>query len=216
MTMGKYVNLAGREFGSLIVVRRAPKEKGSRKTLWLCRCACGQEVVRDGYKLVAGISKTCGQESHKISSPRPPSLTAEHKLTYVSWRKMRERCYNLNSHKYPNYGARGIEVCSAWRDDFVQFFADMGPRPSKDHSIDRIDANGHYEPGNCRWATRQEQAENKTCTVFVETPEGRVKLIDYAKRFPIPANIIYARLIIGWDLERAVSTPVRKTKRSKQ
>lgn len=80
---------------------------------------------------------------------------------YKAWRGMRTRCYNPNDAHYKNYGGRGIEVCEKWRIDFTTFYADMGPRPSEIHSLDRIDVNGNYEPSNCRWATRSEQQKNK-------------------------------------------------------
>lgn len=80
---------------------------------------------------------------------------------YRPWWRMKGRCYDKNNNRYPLYGARGIRVCDRWRKDFWQFLSDVGPRPSLAHSLDRIDTNGHYEPGNVRWATREEQQRNK-------------------------------------------------------
>jgi hypothetical protein len=80
---------------------------------------------------------------------------------YRTWTGMKERCYNPSADSYKNYGGRGITVCDRWRDDFPAFYADMGPRPSENHSLDRRDTDGNYEPENCRWATRSEQQKNK-------------------------------------------------------
>lgn len=91
-------------------------------------------------------------------------FTASHGMTktpeYRAWASMRQRCANPKSARYDNYGGRGISVCDRWQ-SFEAFFADMGPRPTSEHSIDRIDNDGNYEPGNCHWATRSEQQQNK-------------------------------------------------------
>ena len=80
---------------------------------------------------------------------------------YTIWAGMKDRCYRPRNHKYPRYGGRGISVCDRWRDSFEAFLADMGRRPSRGHSIDRINNDGNYEPGNCRWATAIEQVHNR-------------------------------------------------------
>lgn len=123
---------------------------------------------------------------------------------YGVWRQMRNRCSNPNNTSYPWYGGRGVSVCQEWA-SFERFMADMGPRPSADHSIDRIDSNGNYEPSNCRWATRAEQQHNRHDNVWLEL-NGRRQLIgDWAAELGVTRQAISKRLRKGWPLERALS-----------
>jgi hypothetical protein len=117
------------------------------------------------------------------------------------------RCENTTTDAYPWYGGRGIKVCDRWR-TFENFLADLGERPSKDHTLERGDVNGNYEPGNVRWATRLEQGANKrnnrNLTAFGET----LHMQEWCRRFGILQGTLWDRLDRGWDVERALSTPV--------
>ena len=126
---------------------------------------------------------------------------------YKTWQGMRRRCFSPSAPFYSRYGGRGITVCARWRDSFANFYADMGPRPSPKHSIERIDNNGNYEPGNCRWATMLEQAQNNThtrlFTIGDETKTLRQWVGDAAGRF----HLVHDRLKRGWTLEEALALP---------
>lgn len=120
---------------------------------------------------------------------------------------MIQRCRDPICNGYERYGGRGIMVCPRWASSFADFVADMGYRPSTGHSIDRIDVNGHYEPGNCRWATRSEQSRNRRNTRIVEAFGITSPLVDFVRMAWVPADTIYGRLTRGWSIERALSTP---------
>jgi hypothetical protein len=135
--------------------------------------------------------------------PRGISKTPEYRI----WIGIRARCLNPNRNGYPDYGGRGITVCEEW-DDFAQFLADMGPRPSPRHSVDRIDNNGNYCPENCRWATQSEQLANQNRSTRIEY-NGKVQTgTEWAREFGIKERTLFGRLQRGWDIHRALTTPV--------
>lgn len=154
-------NLVGQRFKRLLVVKLA----SSRPILWLCRCDCGNERLVPTRNLRNSNTKSCGCLQRDVVRQYATihGATADRKRTseYRSWRHMIERCYNPNIREWKYWGGAGVQVCPQWRHNFQQFLHDMGPRPVG-HSIDRYpDKNGHYEPGNCRWATPTEQTRNR-------------------------------------------------------
>ncbi len=165
--MGKKLILTGMKFGKLLVI----KEAGSvnNKIRWECICDCGKTHIANGSLLKTGKINTCGC-SHIESARRNGKLadgTANivHGLSkipeYFVWKTMKQRCSNKNSQEYFRYGAKGVAVCERWANSFENFIKDMGRRPSDNHSIDRINPFGNYEPSNCRWATAYEQTHNR-------------------------------------------------------
>jgi hypothetical protein len=171
--MKKFQDLTGRTFGRLTVTGEWERRKGS--TYWKARCSCEAKTEKwvRAATLVNGATRSCGcLRVEKLlkrivthGQSRGGHRTGEH----CSWHSMKSRCYNPDNKDYHNYGARGVLVCDRWLHSFENFFADMGRKPSPEHSLDRYpDKNGNYEPTNCRWATDIEQARNRRNTVLVQ------------------------------------------------
>ncbi len=127
---------------------------------------------------------------------------------YAAWQMMNARCRNPNNPRYAAYGGRGIAICERWS-SFQNFWADMGPRPSPRHQLDRINNDKGYGPDNCRWATAAENMANRRVTRLIQTPEGAVPLSFLARGCDVPANTLNARIKAGWPLARAMSEPAR-------
>jgi hypothetical protein len=121
---------------------------------------------------------------------------------------MMSRCYNPNSTGYKYYGGRGIEVCDKWKESFINFYSDMGPRP-EGHSLDRIDVNGDYTPTNCRWATYEQQASNKSDNVLLEWEDSKKTVSEWARILGILPNTIQYRLYRGWSVAEALGKEAR-------
>ena len=177
---------------------------------WVCKCDCGNITTTRLYKLITGHTKSCGcmnkeivsklkRKYHKISKEIPE---------YNSWCSMKNRCYNKNDTNYLSYGGRGIKICKRWVNSFRDFYKDMGAKPSKKHSIDRVNNNGDYKPSNCRWAKPLEQAMNKrnnlllTCKAGTKTQSEWCRIlkinhssIQYWRKKGKDMNFIYERFI---------------------
>lgn len=199
-------DLTGKRFGRLTVLEfSACRANGAH---WLCRCECGNETVVGSVHLGNGHSQSCGcfgrEQRLVANTTHGMSNTPE----FRSWAHTLSRCYNTRVAKYPRYGGRGIQVCDRWRISFEAFFADMGPKPSPRHSIERIDNDGNYEPGNCVWATAPEQSRNKSNTVRL-TFAGRTQCVAaWAEELGMRVTTLWGRLNRGWSVERTLTEPV--------
>jgi hypothetical protein len=200
-----FKDLTGQQFGKWTVLGR-DKSRPSRRVLWICLCECGTKSSVRADQLNTGRSrscKACGRErTHGMTN------TTE----YNSWDAMKKRCNNPNADNFHNYGGNGITVCDRWK-SFENFYADMGPKPSDSHSIERKNVLLGYFPENCKWATPEEQARNKRTTVLLTFQGETMCMKDWATKFGVGASCLRKRLLKGWSLERALTQPTRNCKR---
>lgn len=141
------------------------------------------------------------------------TLGREATAEYTAWIGMKGRCYNPNDGKFYRYGARGITVCDRWVNSFENFLEDMGTRPSPKHSLHRKENDENYDPQNCVWATPKEQARARRSNRIVEFRGESLILIEWSERLNMSWDVLWARLKLGWTVERAFTQPVRKSPR---
>lgn len=175
---------------------------------YLCKCECGKERAVLYSSLKSGRSKSCGCLNREVSKDKNTSHGGSYSDEYVAWQSMRQRVLNKNNRRHSAYSGRGIYICDRWN-DFSLFLNDMGRKPSKMHSVDRINNDDGYHPGNCRWAIPKEQMRNRSVTFYVDYHGEKIPLAELAEKYEIPANTLRARILKGWDLEEALTKPVR-------
>lgn len=198
-------DIAGKRNGKLVAIRYFGKS--GTTNVWLCRCDCGNERRLRVYEF--SHMKSCGCDVPRMRRRYPNAVRHSKTPTYSSWCSMYHRCINPRSKAYAQYGGRGIKVHELWHPDrydgFENFLKDMGPRPSLRHSIDRIDNDGNYEPGNCRWATATTQASNRKNNLNLTAFGTTMCISQWAKRVGFSTCCIRHRLKIGMSVEQALT-----------
>jgi hypothetical protein len=209
------MDLVGQPIGHWAVLSFAGRDKNCHE-LWLCRCECGTERIVRGDPLRSGKSQSCGCFPHEALGKTKTTHGYSGDPIYPTWQSMNQRCYNPKDKIYPYYGGRGITVCDRWRNSIEAFrddiLAEIGERP-EGCSLDRINNNGNYEPGNVRWATRKQQNRNKRSNVRHEWNGQRLTLSELEDITGIPYGTLWCRVKRGWSVEKALTTPVRKMRR---
>jgi hypothetical protein len=216
-------NLEGQRFGRL-VAQEASQRKG--RSAWWCLCDCGKRTLVQTSTLKAGRCKSCGcyrvdkGKQRGADSRKHGHCTDGNSPEYQAWSLAKQRCTNPKAPNWKRYGGRGISMCPRWLASFDTFLADMGSRPSPDHSIDRKDNDRGYECGacptcrekglaetNCRWATSVEQNNNHSRTIYVTRNGVRKPLMVWARELGMPHQILRSRITRGWDVEEAIAAP---------
>lgn len=199
-------NLAGELF-HFLVPQRIVRRDQSGKIVWECKCLCGNFTEARANDLCTSQKKSCGCHKRNSSRERMRTHGGSRLPEFRTWIGIRLRCHDPRQPGYPKYGGSGIKVCRRWRDSFRAFLDDMGPKPTPRHSIDRIDSQKGYVPGNCRWATRQEQSDNRRTTVWLTFSGERLTLREWSIRTGLNQKTIYDRLRRGWTIQDALSKP---------
>lgn len=193
--------LVGKSIGRWAVTGLAVRDG---YVLATCQCGAAREV--NASNLVSGQSKSCGCRRH---APTIRTHGQSKSPAYRAWKSMNRRCAATSGYHFERYAARGIGVCERWRDSFESFIADIGPMPSPGYSVDRIDNDRGYEPGNCRWATKSTQARNRSTSRRITCAGFTLSLSDWADAVGLPAQVIRQRVDRdGWPIERALLEPL--------
>jgi hypothetical protein len=213
--MGIKLQLKGKKFNRLTVISNAGSNK-HKKALWLCRCICGNELTVTGSHLVNGNTNSCG--CYQIDRIKEAETTHGHSKNkmqspeYHTWCNMRERCNNPDNVAYFNYGGRGIEVCKRWL-KFENFLKDMGLKPSKLHSIERVNNNENYCPSNCIWDVVENQSRNHRRNKWFEYNGQRMIQEDWAKKWGVNGTAIKHHLNTGKTFEQIYTFYTNKNKK---
>lgn len=166
---------------------------------WICICECGKEIFSRTSHLLKGLSKSCGCYANEMTAKRNykhgNAKRKERSGAYKTWIRMKRRCFDESHENYSYYGGRGITVCENWL-SFENFLIDMGPRP-EGMEIDRIDNNGSYEPGNCRWVNHTQQMRNMRRNTRIDTPLGIMAASEACEIFGLNRRYLYERIKIG-------------------
>ncbi|NTJ46849.1 hypothetical protein G6K93_07455 [Agrobacterium rhizogenes] len=211
----KFEDLTGQRFGIATVTGYLGKQ--GIKSLWEYRCDCG--FVGSTASANMKIKKSCGclHRASLSARQRTHGETVKNRRSteYVIWADMIDRCENPKCEHFKDYGARGIRICRRWKTSVANFIEDMGRRPSRNHSIDRINNNGNYEPGNCRWATWKQQQRNRTGLHLIRWDDETITLQEACDRVSLKDVTVHGRLRRGWSLQDALrKPPIRSGKNS--
>lgn len=200
----KLNDITGQTFGRLTVLYRIHK-CNKRHAYWLCVCKCGNLTEVRGSHLTGEKIKSCGCLLHDSHEPTYIKHNKTNTKLYSVWSNMKDRCYNDKNHNYDDYGGRGIDVYSEWRNDFMSFYNWAINNGYKEGlSIDRIDVNGNYEPNNCRWATTKQQLRNTRKNIYFTINGETHCLSEWCEILDLKYETIRQRVARGWNIENAL------------
>ena len=207
----KIIDLTGQRFGKLTVIARA--ESKNKRACWLCECDCGNTIITTGKLLRNGKTQSCGCKKSVTNGKSRKHGMSNAKL-YNNWLGIKDRCFNPKSSHFSDYGGRGITMFPAWIHDFQSFYDYMSQLEhygEEGYSIDRINNDGNYEPGNVRWADCKTQLRNTRSNVIVEYQGEKMTAAEAAEKSGIDAEILRDRIRHGDNTEERLFRPVKST-----
>lgn len=207
--MVKLINLIGKKFGRLTVIKRVENTKNN-KTQWLCKCDCGNYIKVQSYLLTHNYTKSCGCIAIEKLKKRSITHGLSKSKIYAVYCTIKARCNNPNNNVYQYYGAKGVKLCSEWLnfENFYNWAINNGYKEGL--SIDRINVNGDYEPSNCRWATKEEQSNNRSNNHLITYNNQIHTISEWSKITGLTKSAIQYRLSKKWDIEKIFTTPLRR------
>ena len=196
-------NIIGLKYGTLTVLTEIKERNKYGHILYEVVCECGKLKKVLGSSLRNVKSRSCNK-CHTLTGSHGMWKSREFKI----WTSMKSRCSNPKDPNYKNYGGRGIVVCDEWKTDFKQFYLDMGD--SDGLTIDRISVNGNYTKENCRWANMKTQSRNKRNNIYYKIEGVQKCVAEICEELNMARSTFHNRLLRGWDIEKIISTPIKK------
>jgi hypothetical protein len=196
----KVIDFIGKQSGRLTVVKRAENSKNG-KARWDCACECGNYVTVSSQGLQTGVSRSCGCLKRQLCATVSRTHGQKGTRTYARWTAMKRRVADERK----GYATRGITVCNRWKYSYVAFLRDMGECPSDAHTLERLDNNVGYQPPNCIWATRTQQARNRRTSRCVDFHGARITVAEFAERLGVKSSLIYSRLNAGFGVDEIIA-----------
>lgn len=215
--MGKVLeDITGKRFGRWIVLEKTDDVNGVCNSKWKCRCDCGNEKTIQGINLIRGKSRSCGCFKTDICANRFRTHGLSNTKAYQTWESMIARCENESCYSYANYHKRGITVCPEWKNSFEEFYKHVSQLEhfgEKGYTLDRVDNDKGYMPGNVRWADNYTQMNNTSKNIYIELFGETKTLAQWVREYDIKYYTVLYRMRRGWSAYDALTTPVKETKR---
>lgn len=202
----RFINLTGRTSGRYTVIKYAGKNSKNRE-YWWCQCSCYSLNIKKVRKdfIISETVFSCGCIVKELHHLNKTTHGMSYSNEYQIWADMKTRCLNSKNFRYKDYGGRGIKICDRWIESFENFYSDMGPRPSNEHSIDRRYNDGDYCPENCYWATKSEQYKNRRTNRFLTFKDETLTVTEWAFKLNICPQTLFKRIKLKWNIEDILS-----------